>query len=479
MTHRDHRVELGVFAAAVALRLAVPLLGGGLRGYAGYDPGVYYAAADALTFGKVPYRDYPFVHPPGVVLALTPAALVGRLTDDRTGQAVGNLLCLLLGALACVLVVRIVRTLGHGGGPALAAGLFAACWWGSIQAEAVSRLEPLGNVLFAAGLWCWLRGRDDPGRRQLYAGLLLGLACCVKIWWALPLAVLVLADLLVARSLRRTSQLVVGAVAAGVVVIGPFLLLAPSRMLHLTIGAQLGRPHAPSSVLDRLDLLTGTAQVRLTAPAALGTVLFLVLGCLLAASVGTSLVRPASRVVAALVVLQVVVLLTAPSAYTGYADYLTVSLAVCVGCAAARVRSTRRMPVVGGLLAVALVATVLRLGDSELIVATVPHRDALARAVDRVGCATSGSPGALIALDALTKSFGPGCLQVVDLFAQHLGDGQFGGAASHRTAAYLTQGDAVLLVPGTATMTRADRRLATRGGVLATNGVWTLYRVAH
>lgn len=475
----DRPLELSVFATAVGLRLAVPLLGGGLRGYAGYDPGVYYAAADALTFGKVPYRDYPFVHPPGVVLALTPAALVGRLTDDRTGQAVGNLLFLLLGALACVLVVRIVRTLGHGGGPSLAAGLFAACWWGSIQAEPVSRLEPLSNALFAAGLLCWVRGREDPGRRQLYAGLLLGLACCVKIWWGLPLAVLVLADLLAARSLRRTAQLVAGALAAAVVVIGPFLLLAPSRMPHLVIGAQLGRPHAGSGLLDRLELLTATSQIRLTAPAALGTVLFVVLGCLLVASVATALVRTESRVVATVVVLQIAVLLTAPSAYTGYADYLTVPLAVCVGCAAAQVRPAMRLPAASGLLAIALVATCLRLADSDLLIAPVPERTALARAVDRAHCVTSGSAGALIALDALDQSLQPGCAQVVDLYAQRLGSGHFGGAASHRTAAYLTRGDAVLLVPGTASMTAADRRRVTRGGVLATNGVWTLYRVVH
>lgn len=471
--------ELGVFAAAVGLRLAVPLLGGGLRGYAGYDPGVYYTTAAALTFGKVPYRDYPFVHPPGVVLALTPAALVGRITDDRTGQVVGNLMFLLLGALACVLVVRIVRALGHGAAPSLVAGLFAACWWGSIQAEPVSRLEPLSNALFAAGLLCWIRSRDDPGRRQLYAGVLLGLACCVKIWWALPLAVLLFVDLLVARSLRRTAQLVAGAVAAAVVVLGPFLLLAPSRMLHLVVGVQLGRPHAASSLLDRLELLTGTAQIRLTAPAAVGTVLFVVLGCLLTASVVTALVRSESRVIASLAVLQIAVLLTAPSAYTGYADYLTVSLAVCVGCAAARVGPTLRLQAAGALLAVALVATCLRLADSALVVGPVPDRAALVHAVDRVHCVTSGSAGALIALDALDQSLQPGCAQVVDLFAQRLGSGQFGAAASHRTAAYLIQGDAVLIVPGTATMTAADRRRVTRGGVLASNGAWTLYRVVH
>ena len=37
--------------------------------------------------GEVPYRDFVLLHAPGVVLLLTPFALIGRLTSDPTGFA--------------------------------------------------------------------------------------------------------------------------------------------------------------------------------------------------------------------------------------------------------------------------------------------------------------------------------------------------------------------------------------------------------
>ena len=46
----------------------------------GYDAGVYYSAADALIHGRTPYRDFLLLHPPGLMLTLTPFAAIGRLS---------------------------------------------------------------------------------------------------------------------------------------------------------------------------------------------------------------------------------------------------------------------------------------------------------------------------------------------------------------------------------------------------------------
>src|SRR6476661_2472269 len=84
-----HRV-VAVAAALVAVvaRLVPVLRGGGLFGLGNYDDGVYYAAGTALLHGLIPYRDYLFLHPPGIVLLLAPFGLAGH---DPTGLATARL----------------------------------------------------------------------------------------------------------------------------------------------------------------------------------------------------------------------------------------------------------------------------------------------------------------------------------------------------------------------------------------------------
>src|SRR4051794_25123499 len=87
-----------VFVTALAARLAVVLVSPGRPcGTFGYDSSVYFTASTALIHGRLPYRDFVFLHPPGVVLALTPFAWLGRLTTDHTGFVAAVLAFALLG----------------------------------------------------------------------------------------------------------------------------------------------------------------------------------------------------------------------------------------------------------------------------------------------------------------------------------------------------------------------------------------------
>ena len=43
-----------------------------------------------LVHGVLPYRDYAFVHPPGIALLMTPAALVGRFVGTHDAMAVAR-----------------------------------------------------------------------------------------------------------------------------------------------------------------------------------------------------------------------------------------------------------------------------------------------------------------------------------------------------------------------------------------------------
>ncbi len=104
-----------VFSVAFALRLLVPLTSRGLVGNYSYDASVYYSAGAALVHGRMPYRDFTLLHPPGVVLSVAPAAWTGRLTSDHTGFALAMLQFAALGGASAVLVVVVARGLGAGG----------------------------------------------------------------------------------------------------------------------------------------------------------------------------------------------------------------------------------------------------------------------------------------------------------------------------------------------------------------------------
>ncbi len=101
-------VCLGVFAAAVR---AVPLLSpNGPQYTAAYDEGVYLAAAGLLSEGRLPYRDFAFLHPPGLLLLLWPlTALAPDVLDWGQVLVVARWLGVAVGVVNVLLLARIVR----------------------------------------------------------------------------------------------------------------------------------------------------------------------------------------------------------------------------------------------------------------------------------------------------------------------------------------------------------------------------------
>ena len=262
---RRYGVEAAIFVVALAARLLVPVFGGGFRGFVGSDQAVYYAGSMAVSHGLVPYSGFSFVHPPVSLVALQPAAWIGRLTTDHAGFVAGNVLFAVLGAISAVLVARVARAAGGGVGAQLAGGLFYAVWMGSVGAEFSSRLEPLGNVVFVAGLLLLTRVRaleeqaptNRPARLTLLAGAVLGLSVSVKIWWAAPVLFVFLWEYGRSRDARRLGRLVLGAAVASVVVNGPLFLASRGRMWDYVVEAQLGRPRRHPELTYRLGTMTG------------------------------------------------------------------------------------------------------------------------------------------------------------------------------------------------------------------------------
>ena len=407
-----------IFALAATVRVSALLLSrGGITRDPGYDQSVYYAAADSFLHGRMPYRDFVLLHPPGVMLALTPFAALGRATTDLTGFAAGNLAFALLGSLNAALVYLIARRLGLSTLAASIGGVFYAVWFGAVYAELTSRLEPLGSFAFLCGVLALVRARPErPGRSALLAGVGLGCALSVKAWWLAPLIVIAIWLACRRGGLRRAGAYLGGVALALVVVDGPFFAMAPSQMFHMVGLDQLGRNAfvARTTRLGWMSTLEAVQPLHGRALLAAAALFVVVLGgvCLAAWQF-----RPA-RLFVVLAVLQAFVLVAAPPFFHFYVEYLAASFAIVVAAAAhargspawVRVRRGILMAVVAGAACVTILGSLAR---PVSFINPFPA-DALADDLPASRCVMALSPLALIELDALTKNLDDGCPQWVD-----------------------------------------------------------------
>jgi hypothetical protein len=447
-----------VAVLALVARLAPVLRGGGLTGVLAYDDGVYYSASDALLSGRVPYRDYLLLHPPGITLALAPFAALGRLAGDAEGMAAARVAFMLVGTLSAVLVWRIASRVSPRAG--LVAGLFYAVWQPAAAAERTTLLEPLVNLGLLGALA--LLGPGAGRRRIVAAGVVLGLAVAVKAWAVVPF--LVLALWLLRRSGWRTAVSYVGAgAAAAAAVCLPFLVLAGPRMLRMVGLDQLGRPNNGVPTVVRLASIEGLrlSHRPVTAPLATTAVLVAVLGGLAVAALAWR--RPATRVWAALLAGAVLTLLTSPSYFGHYGTFAAPALALLVGAGADTVlsRLAVRTPVVRPL-APALGLVVLAVLAAHVVTHAEgrrpPPESAMADQLAGARCVAADSAAALVAADVLSRDLEQGCPVVVDVtgltYDQDRGDLRSGSTPTARrhdpewqrsVDRYLTGASAVLL----------------------------------
>lgn len=419
-------VAMAVGVLAVAVRVGTILRGGGPHALSVfYDDGVYYAAASAVAFGRMPYRDFVLLHPPGIVWALLPFAWVGRLTTDSDGMAAARLAWAFLGGLNAALVVVVTRRFGLVA--ALAGGAFYALWPTAIRVESGPLLEPLGTLaLLAALALLSVRGVGDRRGVQVAAGAALGLALVVKIWWAVPVLI-VLGYVAVRYRGRALLRVTLGAAASASVVCLPFFLEAPGTMWRMVVLDQLGRGRVSDSALERLSQIGGAETFKLlgrsaTQVAGTGWLVLVVLAvaCALAAWGSVE-----GRLFAVLTVSVVAVLLTAPSFFGFYAAFAAPMVALVVPAAihgAAQLvpgptayRSPRRRSA-AAVAAIAGLSLVVGAVEGSAYAAGKPFPERrLQPVVASTRCVTSDSPWGLIELNALSKDFRDGCRVEIDV----------------------------------------------------------------
>jgi alpha-1,2-mannosyltransferase len=477
-----------VAVAAFVLRYVMVARGGGVLGDNGYDDGVHYAAADALVHGRLPYRDFLFLQPPGIVLLLAPFAWLGSVTTDPTGVLVARLAFLGLGGANAGLVAAVCRR--YGWTAALVGGGTYAVLFPAVYGERSTLLEPLGTFALLVAILITRHGWARPRLATFLAGLPLGFAVSTKIWYLVPAVVLA------AFLGRRALLLLAGAASATAIVCLPFFLADPADMVREVISDQLGRPDAALwTPYRRLESILGILHLDPPTPASDAATLWAFLPAMAGAVVATAIAATVrgSRLFPVLVVATSGVVLASPSYFPHYGMLVAAPLAVCAGLATGRIARLLRARALKVVLVVAVLACVIA-GNAEGDTIEVSRPIPAARLTPVVaqvrGCVTSDDPGVLAAVDVLSRDLARGCTVWPDVtgYTYDRDDGRVHGVYVHRQdnvrwqrdlLAYLASGDAVIPHRRTTGMSAATRAALHRGGALVTAGDWHVWSVHH
>ena len=309
-----------------------------------YDTGVYLAASIHLVSGVVPYRDFVFVQPPGLVVLLSPLGAVGRIFGAHDAFVVGRVVSAIVTAGNASLVTWLVR--GRGRVAMVIAGVGLALLPVVVLVSTSVNLEPY-CVLFILWGAAVLFGRDErtkalSSKALVGAGVLFGVAGLVKLWAVFPLLAVVVC--LVPRYRARVTAFVGAAGATFVVGCAPFFALAPHNFFSEVIVEQLARRANGTDTLSlagRLVDLSGFATTSVSPSTIEAVVVFVVLAVLVAFAFTRRLhFDSADAFFLLAAVLTIGGLLVAPETYDYYYYFTAPFLLGLVGVTLARLTSS-------------------------------------------------------------------------------------------------------------------------------------------
>lgn len=411
-----------------------------------YDSGVYLAAAVHLVSGVVPYRDFTFVQPPGLLYLLAPVALVSRLIGTHDGLTVGRALASVVTAANCVMTAALVRR--HGRTAMVVTGVGVAVSPVAFLVSSAIKLDPfsLGFVLLAALV---VVGRGPAAalsrRGAILAGVALGVAGLVKLWAFFPFVAIV--ALVAWRARGRVVALVASAGATFLAGVAPFLLAAPRSFVAEVFVEQLGRKANAAdsgSLLWRLRALTGYVDTLVAPSTGVTLVAFTVLAALVVLAYRHwRSVSDADALILFGAVAVVVMLLSSPETYSYYAYYaqpFLIALAVvALWRIGARLRERVAPPRVGRgtrrLVVGAWVASLV-LASGAMVLYTTSFYSAYAYTYGYYGrwmglVTRAVPPGACVVYNQVAFgvyanrliSSDPACPPVVDVYGEWMGNG--------------------------------------------------------
>ena len=238
-------IALLLVAAGGFLLRAMPLLRpNGALPSDKFDDGVYFSAAALFTQGQLPYEDFVFVHPPGIVLIVAPMALLGTFgLGYGTAFVVARWVTVAV-AVANVLLIGRLALRWRGAPAALLAASLYATFPPAVRDENSTMIEPFLNLatLIAAGIWLGKEGERRSRRELAVAGLAFGVLPGFKLYGGIVL----LAALVAGRFVRplRDRTLLVASAGCGFALVSAFFALraGPPEFVRQVVLAQLSRP---------------------------------------------------------------------------------------------------------------------------------------------------------------------------------------------------------------------------------------------
>jgi hypothetical protein len=232
-----------------------------------YDSGVYVAASILFISGAMPYRDFTFVQPPGIVLFLSPVALFSRFFGTYDGLILARVLSCVVAALNTSLIAWFVRKRGAlammiaGGG--LAVIPVAIYVSSSVKIDSYCLFFVLLGSIF---LMSRTNTADEGTTRSLViGGALFGIAGLMKLWAAFPF--LAAAVCLVPLYRRRVIIFIGSSFGVFTLACLPFFFSSPTRFLSEVFIEQLNRKATrvdTGDVSQRLIDLTGFLRTSLS-----------------------------------------------------------------------------------------------------------------------------------------------------------------------------------------------------------------------
>ena len=441
------KVILIATVLALAIRLFTLTRSGFLTGVTEYDDGVYIGGSIRMTEGQLPYLNFAFVQPPGILELMLPVALMAKVFSTVKALALARLLTALASTACIPLVGNLVRYRGAVV-TAVACGVLAV-YPPDISTAHTLLLEPWMNLfcLIAINL-AFRRGHLARPVMLGWAGVALGFAGTIKFWAAAPaLVLLVLCILLKTDRGRRVRNYVLGLVVGFVVPTAPFLITAPVTFIRSTVFDQAaregsavrlrrqdGEPHRAHRRLHRqrqagaqrgraLDVLGGRAG-RIGDSHSIGWLPLLAAFVLIVALVA-GYARQGRRLTPLewLSLATAVIAAVAVTAYSAffyhYADFPAPWLALALGGAAGALAGHRRWSMVAMRVFAVLIVLVTVLQIREMYPLRRTGAEALAAQIPVSACFVTDMMSLAIAADRFANP-PPGCPDIIDSLAATL-----------------------------------------------------------
>lgn len=408
-------IPLAIFTSAFSTRLISLISKGGYLRVLGYDDGVYYSAANGFIHGQIPYRDFILVHPPGILILLSPFAFIGKLFGDHAGLIAARTSFMILGSFTAVLIYLVAKRISTKAG--FIAGITYAFWYPAIVVERTSYLEAIG--IFGVAFTLFLLQRETPtNKHYLLAGSVMGLATATKLWFVLPIIVIGVWLLLI-RKFRGVLNFVAASALTFLSICGYFWVKSGSKFLHLIIFAQLNRSNATYSHISRLKAIFNLESFESIKVVSKSIVVLAILTILLS---GLLIWRKCgAKIVILWIILftaQLSVILTTPTFFQSYSSYVACSFALLVGALGHSILEFIRFRKMQRILYYLLIIVVTLFGWHGIANETNEGRPPLTFLKDVVSnqrCVAVDSPIILAITNTLTRDFNNNCTLIYDV----------------------------------------------------------------